>query len=141
MKTDKNVSLLLTIFSIVIGLAGLIMSIMIMIGYNNNSMVGPTLDFSYWLFGIAAGFAILFGVVSLFANLKKNIPFLIGIAVLVVIGFICYSAASGEVLPSYGNDITESASKFSGAGLYFMYVMVGVAVVVTILGEIIRLFN
>jgi hypothetical protein len=136
---NKALNTGLTVLAFVIGIVGLIMSIRIMAGYED--IIGPAIWLVFALMIVAAGVAILFGLLQLFTNLKRNISLLIGIIGFAVLALICYNLASDEVLPRYGDDITPSASQLSGMGLMVMYVLVIAAVVLAIIGEITRIFK
>ncbi len=122
---NKTLDTVLTIGAFIIGIIGLIMGIMIMVGYE--SVIGPSITLSMVVMGVAAAVAILFGLFHFLTNIKRNIPLLIGVVVFVILAIVCYNLASGSLMPSYGDDITESSSKLSGAGLMVMYALVIVA--------------
>lgn len=136
---NKTLNTVLTIGAFIIGIVGLVMSILIMLG--NESVIGSAITLSMVVMGAAAVIAVLFGLFHFIANIKQNIPMLIGVVVFIIVAIICYNLASGEVLKSYGPDITESSSKWSGAGLLLMYVMIIGAVIAALLGEVTRIFK
>ena len=136
---NKTLNTVLTIGAFIIGVVGLIMSILIMMG--NESVIGSAITLSMVVMGAAAVIAVLFGLYHFLANIKQNIPMLIGVVVFIIVAVICYNFASGEVLKSYGPDVSESASKWSGAGILIMYVLVIGAVIAALLGEISRIFK
>ncbi len=135
---DKKLSTGLTVLAFVIAVVGLIISIRIMIGYED--VVGPAITLSLTLIGAAAGVAILFGLFQLFTNIKKNLSLLAAIVGFIILGFICYSLASDEVLRTY-EDVTATTSKLSGGGLYLMYVLIIGATLAAIIGEVSRVFK
>lgn len=144
----KKLDTVLTIIAFVIGVTGIILGIVIGItpeaehgdpGFQ--SLVTGTIQFTNVLLIIGAAAAILFGLYYFATDIKKNIPLLVGVVVFVIIAIICYSVASDEVLPTYGEDITSATSRLSGAGLGVMYVLVVVAVVAALAGEIVRIFK
>ena len=144
----KKIDTVLTIIAFVIGVTGIILGIVIGItpeaehgdpGFQ--SLVTGTIQFTNVLLIIGAAAAILFGLYYFATDIKKNIPLLVGVVVFVIIAIICYSVASDEVLPTYGEDITSATSRLSGAGLGVMYVLVVVAVVAALAGEIVRIFK
>lgn len=136
---NKTLDTALTALSLVIGVVGLIMGIMIMVGYEN--VIGPAITLSMIVMGVAAAVAILFGIVHFLTHIKNNIPMLIGLVVFVILVIVCYNIASSAIMPSYSADITPTTSKLSGAGLMVMYVMVIVATAVALLGEVTRIFK
>lgn len=135
---NKTLNVVLNVLAFAIGIVGLILGIRIMSGYED--VIGTALWLVYVLMIVAGGIAILFGLIGLFTNLKRNIPVLIGLAGFVVIGLIAYNVASNEVLAGYG-DITPETSQLSGMGIMVMYTLLILAVVAAIFGEIIRLFK
>ena len=136
---NKTLDTVLTIGSLVIGVIGLIMGIMIMVGYEN--VIGPAITWSMILIGISAAVAILFGLFQFVTHIKSNIPMLIGAVVFVILVIVCYNMASSALMPTYSADITPTTSKLSGAGLMVMYVMVIVATAVALVGEVTRIFK
>ncbi len=136
---NKTLNTVLTIGAFIIGIVGLIMSILIMLG--NESVIGSAITLSLVVMGAAAVIAVLFGLFHFIANIKQNIPMLIGVVVFIIVAIICYNVASGEVLKSYGPGISEAASKWSGAGILIMYVLVIGAVFAALIGEVSRIFK
>jgi hypothetical protein len=128
----------LTGLSFLIIVVGLILTIRIATG--SEASISPSLYLVYGCMIVAGGAAILFGLVQLLTNLKRNMSLLIGLIGFVVLAFICYSIASDDV-SRYGEDITTSASQISGAGLMVMYVLVIAAVAMAIIGEVVRIFK
>lgn len=136
---NKTLDSVLTIGAFILGAIGLIMGIMIMIG--NESVIGPSITLSMVIMGVSAAVAVLFGLFHFLTNIKRNIPMLIGIVVFVILAIVCYNLASGTILPTYDEGITESSSKLSGAGLMIMYVLVIVAAGAAVIGEVTRIFK
>ncbi|HKK39835.1 MAG TPA: hypothetical protein VJ949_10485 [Cryomorphaceae bacterium] len=128
----------LTILAFIIGIIGLFLGIRIMVGYED--VIGTSIWLVFGLMILAGGAAIIFGLVQLLTNLKRNMSLLIGIIGFVVLAFICYSIASDDV-SRYSEDITTTASQVSGAGLMLMYILVIGAVVMAIIGEVVRIFK
>jgi hypothetical protein len=128
----------LTILAFIIGIFGLILGIRIMLGYED--VIGTSIWLVFGLMIVAGGAAIIFGLVGLLTNLKRNMSLLIGIIGFAVLAFICYSIASDDVV-RYGEDISTTASQVSGAGLMIMYVLVVAAVLMAIIGEVVRIFK
>lgn len=136
---NKTLDTALTVLSLVIGVVGLIMGIMIMGG--NESIIGSAITLSMVIMGVAAAIAILFGLVHFITHIKSNLPMLIGVVVFVILVIVCYNMASSEIMPSYSEDITASSSKMSGAGLMVMYVLVIIATAAALVGEVTRIFK
>lgn len=128
----------LTVLAFIIGIVGLFLGVRIMVGYED--VIGTAIYMVFGLMILAGGAAIIFGLVQLLTNLKRNMSLLIGIIGFVVLAFICYSIASDDV-SNYTEDITAGASQASGAGLMLMYVLVIGAVLLAIIGEVVRIFK
>jgi hypothetical protein len=127
----------LTGLSFLIIVIGLFLTIRIASGYE--ASISPSLYLVYGCMIVAGGAAIIFGLVQLLTNLKKNMSLLIGIIGFIVLAFICYSIASNDIT-GY-EDITATTSQLSGAGLMLMYVLVVGAVFLAIIGEVVRIFK
>lgn len=136
---QRTISTVLTVIAFIIGLVGLVMGIMIMAG--NETVIDAAITFTIVCMLVAAGAAVLFGLFHFVTNFRQNMGALIGVIVLVILGFICYSIADAEVLRSYPDGITASESKWSEAGLIFTYVLIIAAVAVAIIGEVVRIFR
>lgn len=136
---NKTLDTALTVGSMIIGVIGLIMGVMIMGG--NESIIGSAITLSMVIMGVAAAVAIIFGLIHFLTHIKSNIPMLIGVVVFVILVIVCYNMASSEIMPSYSDDITPSSSKMSGAGLMVMYVLVIIATAVALIGEVSRIFK
>lgn len=145
---NKKLDTVLTIIAFIIGVAGIILGIVIM-GYPDEeyadpgfqSLVSGTIQFTNILLIIAAAAAVLFGLYYFITNIKKNIPLLIGIVVFIVIAIIAYSMAGDAVADNYVGKITPSTSKLSGAGLGVMYVLLVIALLSAVVGEVSRIFK
>jgi len=98
---------------------------------------------AYILFGISAGSAIIFGIVSFIMNIKESKKSLISIAAIAVLVLIAYAMAdkSGTLLdlPGYtGTDNTPGTLEFADTILYSMYFLGLGAVGSIIVTEILR---
>jgi len=145
---NKKLGTVLTVIAFIIGVAGIILGIAIMgtpeeehYDPGFQSMVSGTIQFTNVLLIIAAAAAILFGLYYFVTNIKKNIPLLIGILVFVVIGIVSYSMAGDAVPARVADELTPQTSKLSGAGLGVMYVLLIIALLSAVIGEISRIFK
>ena len=136
---EKKLNTGLTILAFIIIVVGLIMSIRIMVGYED--MVGPAITLSMVLMGIGAGVAVLFGVYQLVTNLKKNMRMLIGLAAFIIVALISFSLADDTVLRSYPEGVTSLGVKYSEGGIFVMYILVILAGLSAIIAEISRIFK
>lgn len=129
----------LNIFAFAIIAIGLFMSVRIMMGYED--MVGSAITLSMVLIIAGAGVAVVFGAAQLLSNVKKNLSLLIGIAVFVVVALIAYSMADDTILKSYPANITTGEVKFAEAGIYVMYILLGMGALAAVGAEISRIFK
>lgn len=145
---NKKLDTVLTIIAFIIGVAGIILGIMIMSTPEDEhfdpgfqSLVAGTVQFTNVLVVICAAAAILFGLYYFATNIKRNIPLLIGVLVFVVIAIVSYSMAGDSVSAQFADEITPQTSRMSGAGLGVMYVLLIVAALAAVIGEISRIFK
>lgn len=104
---------------------------------------GPALYIAY-IMAILGVVAIVVGfVITSIGEPKKLIKFFAGLAILGIVLLIGYSLAGGEVTDKYViyNVTTESGSKLIGGILTMTYLLLGVAVVATVAGWIMKLVN
>lgn len=89
---------------------------------------------AYIALAIAVVVTLIFPIVQMISNPKSAIKALIGIGVVVILGFVCYFVSSNELtvqqLEKY--NITENTSVLVGAGIYLAYVILALTVVATI---------
>ncbi len=135
---DKKLRTGLTILTFAICIIGLILSIRIMVGYED--VVGIAITLTMILLAIAAGVAVLFGLLHLVTNIKRNLSLLAGIIGFVVLAVISYLLASDSTA-GYDAAITAATSKLSGAGVIFMFIMLIGAVAAAVFGEFSRMFK
>ena len=107
-------------------------------------IVGNYLLVSYLLLAIAAGSAIVFSFINIAKNPAAFKRAMIGIGAVVVIFLIGYFMADGSDYVNYTSadyEVTESASKWSGAGLNTFYIMVFVAIGSVLYAEFSKAFK
>jgi len=145
---NKKLDTILTVIAFIIGVAGIILGIVIMgtpeaehFDPGFQSLVSGTIQFTNILLIVAAAAAILFGLYYFITNIKRNIPLLIGILVFAVIAIVSYSMAGDAVPSEYVDELTPQTSKLSGAGLGVMYVLLIVALLSAVIGEVSRIFK
>jgi len=90
--------------------------------------VGSFLGLSYILLILAIVAALGGSVMQAIMNPGKLKGSLIGLGGMILVFLISYVLADATVEPYYASDITESASKLSGAGLYAFYILFVLAV-------------
>lgn len=92
-----------------------------------SGMLGESYDFMILLCYIYTAIAIVGALAGAVAGAMAKPDSIKGsaigiIAMLVIVG-ISYALASGEVLSNYPDGTTETAVKWSGAGLYMLYIL------------------
>jgi hypothetical protein len=118
-------------------------------GTEGTSLEEPTItntiiNWTYVLFFVAAIAAVLFPIIYMImhpANAKKAGIAILGLAVIVFIG---YSLASGELLQFIdytGNDNNPKTLKLAGTGIITTYLLLGAAVLAIIYSEIAKMLK
>jgi len=93
---------------------------------------------AYLLIGVATIATIVFAVRQIFTNFKNlKIPVL-GVALLIVVLLIAFALSSGEIIdPNVG----ETTTRMVGGGLLATFILLVIAIVVTIYSEISSYFK
>jgi len=100
-------------------------------------MLDAGLYFTYFLFFVALGAAIILPMLSISQNPKSLVKSGMGIGALVVLFIVAYAVSSGEVTLKYvALGVGESGSKLIGAGLIMFYITVITAIGGMIYSEI-----
>jgi len=100
-------------------------------------MIDAGLYFSYVLFFIAVGAAIIFPLLYVLQDPKAVVKSLIGIAGLVVMFIVCYALSGNEVTAKAASlGVGEGSSKLIGAGLIMFYLTLVISIVGIIYSEI-----
>lgn len=144
---DKTILTIFKIISLIfIGLAAIFQVIVLLKG--DDGVIGTgILDYyirlSYVAVAIAAILALAFPLYFMIQNPKDLIKIVGGIAVLAVIGFICYSIADNtfNIAQLEKLKTTSDVSRMVGASLYFTYFLGGIAVLSVIFSGISGLFK
>lgn len=114
-----------------VALLGIIFFIMIFSG--NTAGIDGGLYVTYAAFILSAGIVVVFSLMGL---TKKS---LIGMGLFAVLLAVSYGMADGSVRPEWG--ISESTSKWIGAGIIMLIIAMAGAVGAIIYGEVTRLFK
>ncbi|MCB0804616.1 MAG: hypothetical protein KDC05_02400 [Bacteroidales bacterium] len=144
---DKTILNIFKIVSLVLIALAVILQIVVLVqgkeGVQNSSVLDNFALLAYVALGIAIFLAILFPVIFIIQNPKNALKVLIGVGVLVILGFICYSIATNTFSIVQLEELETSAeiSKRVGAALYFTYIVGGLAVVSIIFSGIAGLFK
>jgi len=102
--------------------------------------VGWFLSLSYILLFLAIAAALAGTLMTAISNPKKMSGSLIGVGVMLAIVGLSYALSSDEVLRSYG-DITPGTSKWSGAGLYMVYILLAGSVLSIVYASVSRMLK
>ncbi|MGJ5641737.1 hypothetical protein [Formosa sp. S-31] len=133
---------ILTIIVAILSVLGAIFALMIMSG--NNDMVDNMMYVTYVTLALILALVLVYVVVGLFkGNIKKT---LISVGAFLVILFISYAMSSGTDLDltpfiNKGMDVTESTSKYVGAGLYAFYALAFIAIGSMVMSSIKKILN
>ncbi len=101
----------------------------------NESLINIGIYVTYALVGIAALTAIVFPIIQMFWNIRKSVPALIGVAVLVLIVLFSYAISTNEVYENAG----PVASQWISGGITTTMILVGLGVVAAVFTEIYKL--
>ncbi|MBT3647493.1 MAG: hypothetical protein HN542_04545 [Flavobacteriales bacterium] len=101
---------------------------------------GGFITLSYVLLIGAIVAAVAGSVVSIMMKPESLKGSLIGIGAMLVVFALSFVLADGSVEPMYG-DITESTSRWSGAGLYTFYILFVLAVLSIVYSSVSRLMK
>jgi len=144
---DKTILNIFKVISLVLIVLAVIFQIMVLIkgedGVKEGSLLNNYALVAYIALGIAIFLAILFPVIFMIQNPKNALKVVIGLAVLVVLGFICFSIAENNFSIVQLEDLKTTAyvSKLVGASLYFTYIVGGLAVVSILFSGIAGMFK
>lgn len=149
---DKVIKIILTIVRILIIVIGLgTCAYIITNSVSEESMVegmmnyGGALNLAYNTTLVAmllcALAAVLFGIGFFVLNIKKKMGLLIGIVAFLIIGAISMfmlgdPALTPDLLKITESEVTPSISKYSGGGLYMVYILGGFAILSIVWTEV-----
>lgn len=112
--------------------------------YAVNSNEEPLIIGAYVMTILAAGSTLAFMIVNMFKDKKSLVTSLLVLGIFAVLIGISYAFAS-SVIPTDAAgvlfDITEQTSRWSGASLYMLYILLGVSFATLIYTEIRSAFN
>jgi len=100
-------------------------------------MIDAGLYFSYVLFFVAVGAAIIFPLLYVIQDPKAVIKSLVGVVGLVVLFIVCYALSGNEVTAKYASlGVGAGSSKLIGAVLIMFYLTLLISIVGIIFSEI-----
>ena len=128
---------ILSIVALILAVIGIIFGLMIMSG--SHGMIDNMMYVAYAIFAITIALVLFYVIIGLFSgDIKKT---LISLGVFLGIVIVSYIMASGTDLDlqpfiDKGQNITESTSKYVGAGLYTFYALAIFAIAATAISGI-----
>ncbi len=109
--------------------------------------IGLSIQISLFAIYCGFGFIIGYSLLNLFSNIRKAIPGIIGIAAFILIWVVAYAMADGSMGDAQQQaewiekGITEQDSVDASAGLIATLILSILAVGLTFIGEIVRIFR
>jgi len=144
---DKTILTIFKVISLIFIALAVIFQIVVLVKGEDGVIGTGILDYyiqlSYVAVGIAAVLALAFPLYFMIQNPKDLLKIAGGIAILFVMGFICYSIADNtfNIAQLEKLKTTADISKFVGASLYFTYVLGGLAILSVVFSGISGLFK
>ncbi len=108
-----------------------------------NSVLNPFFLVAYIALALCILMALLFPIFNIISNPKVLVKSLIGLAVIVAVGFLIYSMSSNELtkLQLMDYKITETTSRQVGAALYGTYLIGALSVLAILYAELSSFFK
>lgn len=144
---------ILTITRIAVAVIGLILCGLIIANADSEmavadqeAVIGGSLDGALWityiLIVLIAAAAVLFGLINVARNPKKNMGAVLGTVAMVLILLVAYYGFADNYVPEkWQGLVTPGTSQWSGAGLMTLYVIMGASVAAVVYAEVNRLFK
>ncbi|RMG81125.1 MAG: hypothetical protein D6707_05270 [Bacteroidetes bacterium] len=98
----------------------------------------PMIYYSYVLFGLTAGLAVLAAIMSAVMKPQTIKGAVIGIVGLGAVLGISYGLADDKVAPKFAETVTPTVSKLTGTGLYALYILFALAILSIIFSSVIK---
>ena len=129
------------VFQFAIGGIGTILFLLILFK-GDETIIPYAIGLSLWAIYIAAGIALLFGLLHFVTNIKDNKKGLIGIVAFIVVIIIARTLAKGQDTTA---DLLQKADEgqilMTDTGLYMLYFLMGIAVLSILFAEVSRLLK
>ena len=112
-----------------------------------------TMNLTFFMLAACAAAAIIFGIIAVAQNPKRNLRAIAGIVLVAAIVGIGYAMASDSVMHGYWNagsisklgigleDQTAPVSKYSGMGLISFYILLGITLLSVVYLEVSKIFK
>lgn len=143
MMDTKTASLIGNIAKFVFAIIGVILCAMILfngVDGDNANKVDTVITLSLIGIVVAGVLAVIFGLIQFGGNIKNSLRSLGVIGGLGIITAIGYGMAKGDV-SSFGEGVTTTISKWSGAGINITLILLAVAVVAALASEVLKLLK
>lgn len=116
--------------------------VVILMGWLLRENVDLLLTWMYIMLGLGVGFMLLMSLFSLAQNPKSAVQALLGLGVILVILGIAYGMANGDPLATPTNFYDNAAElKIADTGLFATFILLGIATVAIVVGEIRNAFK
>ena len=138
MSLHKILKIVVGILSVI----GFILALMIISG--NESMIDNMLYVTYVVLALILALVLVYVIIGLFSgNIKKTLMSVGAFLVILVISYAMSSGTDLDLTPftNKGLDVTESTSKYVGAGLYAFYALSIIAIGSMAFSGIKNIFN
>lgn len=133
---SNTLNYVLTAIKFLIATIGIIFVVMIFAADEIDGAVVNSIALTeYTIYACVAAW-VLFGLYQIVTDIKRSIPTLIGFALFLIVVFVGYGMANGEMLQAGETEVTATVSRWSGGGLKAFYILLGIAVVAAIATEI-----
>lgn len=143
----------LSIARVVIAVIGLILCGLIISSADSDMAVtdamvaqGAKLDGALWityiLILLSAAAAVVFGLMNVLRNPKKNLGAILGVVAMILVLVVAYYGFADNYVPEkFVSTVSPSVSQWTGAGLMTLYVIMVLTVVAVVYAEVNRLFK
>jgi len=97
---------------------------------------------TYLLVVLSAAAAVIFGIINVISNPKKNLGAVLGVAAMVLLFIVAYFAFSDNYVPAkFVGEVTPTVSQLASAGLITLYVITVLAVLAVIYAEVSKMLK
>lgn len=144
---NKIVLTIFKVISIILILLAVLLQVLVLIKGEDELVGSAVVDnfayLSYVALGLTALLAIIFPVIFVVQNPRNALKIIISLAVLALIGFVCYSIATSTFSLERLEQLKTTAEieKMVGASLFFTYIVGGLAILSVMYSGISSLFK
>jgi hypothetical protein len=138
--TDRTSKILQWFLYLLLALSAVITVLFYLDSDNRTDLI---IYWSYGLLVLGVIIALASSIFGLAANPKGAVKTLMGIGFMVLVGFIAYMLA-GNIYSTFQLEkmgVSESVSRFVGAGLIFSYLLAALAVLAILLSSVSKIFK